>query len=66
MMATTKTDKRTAAAAGRAPTSLAHPATVTNNDVARRAYDRYLARDREHGHDVNDWVQAERDLGEKQ
>ena len=31
-------------------------------DVARRAYDLYLARGREHGHDVEDWLQAEREL----
>jgi hypothetical protein len=41
-------------------------AQVTDSDISRRAYDHYLARDREHGHDVDDWVQAERDLGEKQ
>jgi hypothetical protein len=61
-MANTKTDERTAAAAGRGPKSLAQSATVTKSDVARRAYDRYLARDREHGHDVDDWLQGERDL----
>jgi hypothetical protein len=37
-------------------------ANVTTHDIARRAYDFYLARGREHGHDVDDWLQAERDL----
>ena len=37
-------------------------APVTDADVARRAYDLYLARGREPGHDVEDWLQAERDL----
>jgi hypothetical protein len=37
------------------------PANV-NNVVARRAYDLYCARGREHGHDVDDWLQAEREL----
>jgi hypothetical protein len=37
-------------------------ATVTDDDVARRAYDLYLIRGREHGHDVEDWLQAEREL----
>jgi DUF2934 family protein len=60
-MAKTKTDERTAAAAGRAPKSLPQPAT-TNSDVAHRAYDLYLARACDHGHDVDDWLQAERDL----
>jgi len=37
-------------------------ALVTHSDVARRAYDLYLARDCAHGHDVEDWLQAERTL----
>lgn len=46
--------------------SLAHnpSVNVTEHDIARRAYDLYLARDREHGHDVDDWFQAERELRE--
>ena len=36
--------------------------TITENDIARRAYDLYLARGCEHGHDVEDWLQAEREL----
>lgn len=35
---------------------------VTDEQIARRAYDLYLARDRQHGHDVEDWLQAEREL----
>ena len=41
------------------------PANGTTHDIARRAYDLYLARGREDGHDVEDWLQAERDLGHK-
>ena len=37
-------------------------ARVTEQDVARRAYDLYLARGCEHGHDVEDWLQAEHEL----
>ena len=37
-------------------------AQVTDADVARRAYDLYLARGGEPGHDVEDWLEAERDL----
>ena len=37
-------------------------ASVTDADVARRAYDLYLARGGEPGHDVEDWLQAERGL----
>jgi hypothetical protein len=35
---------------------------VADSDIARRAYELYLARGCEHGHDVDDWVQAEREL----
>ena len=37
-------------------------APVTDADIARRAYDLYMARGCEPGHDVEDWLQAERDL----
>jgi DUF2934 family protein len=37
-------------------------ARVTHRDIARRAYDLYLARGCQHGHDVDDWLQAERKL----
>jgi len=37
-------------------------AQVTDSDITRRAYDLYLARGCAHGHDVDDWLQAERKL----
>jgi hypothetical protein len=49
-------------AADRTAKSAVHPTTVTNGDVARRAYDLYLERGCEHGRDVEDWLQAEREL----
>ena len=61
-MAKVKTDEGTATADDRAPKSLAQPATVTDDNIAHRAYDLYLARDREDGHDVEDWLQAEREF----
>ena len=33
--------------------------------IAQRAYALYLARGREDGHDVEDWLQAERELRER-
>lgn len=36
--------------------------SVTVSDIARRAFDLYLARGRQDGHDVDDWLQAEREL----
>ena len=61
-MARTKTSERTETAADRTPKSPAQPIIVTNDDIARRAYDLYLARDHQPGHDVDDWLQAEREL----
>jgi hypothetical protein len=55
LLATVTADDRT-------PTSLAEWASVTPRDIARYAYNLYLARGCEHGHDVEDWLQAERDL----
>lgn len=46
--------------------ALNRPANVPGHDIARRAYEFYLARDCEHGHDVDDWLQAERELQTKQ
>ena len=40
--------------------------SVSNNHevIAQRAYALYLSRGRENGHDVEDWLQAERELRE--
>jgi hypothetical protein len=35
---------------------------MTDRDIARRAYELYEKRGREHGHDLDDWLQAEREL----
>jgi DUF2934 family protein len=60
MMAKSKqTDDSIATAAGGAPKARALPPTVINCEVARRAYDLYIGRGSEHGHDVEDWLQAE-------
>jgi hypothetical protein len=34
----------------------------TQEEIARRAYEIYLARGSEEGHDVDDWIQAEQEL----
>ena len=36
--------------------------TMTGRDIARRAYELYEKRGGEHGHDLDDWLQAEREL----
>jgi hypothetical protein len=36
--------------------------SVDRDDISRRAYERYEERGREPGHDVDDWLEAERDV----
>jgi hypothetical protein len=38
--------------------------TLTHEEIARRAYQLYEERGREHGHDLRDWFQAEGELRE--
>lgn len=38
---------------------------LRDEEVARRAYEIFLARGSAHGHDVADWLQAERELSER-
>jgi hypothetical protein len=40
--------------------------TGGSRDIAERAYGRFEARGFEHGHDVEDWLEAERELSETQ
>jgi hypothetical protein len=37
----------------------------TDDDIRRRAYERYLERGAEHGMDFQDWLAAERDLRDR-
>jgi hypothetical protein len=38
--------------------------SMTDDAIARRAYGLYEERGREHGHDLDDWLRAERELRE--
>ena len=38
---------------------------VTHTDVARRAFELYCDRGRQDGHDLDDWLQAERALQDR-
>jgi hypothetical protein len=40
----------------------AAPMAPTREEIARRAYELYLARGKADGHQLEDWVQAEREL----
>ena len=57
-----KTNAGASTAAECAPESVWHPASVSDSDVAHRAYELCLARGSDHGHDVDDWTAAEREL----
>lgn len=50
------------------PASLSQPelaaAPVEEHEIAQAAYQRYEARGREDGHDVDDWLEAEREIRE--
>jgi hypothetical protein len=46
-----------------------HPSMPTKaavDEIAHRAYERYEERGRQHGHDVDDWLQAESDVRQRQ
>jgi len=38
---------------------------LTDTDIAKRAFELYCDRGRQNGYDVEDWLQAERELLEK-
>ncbi len=63
-MAKSKTALRSAEADDRIRKSFPSSA-ASEPDVARRAYELYVDRGREDGHDVDDWLQAERELGRR-
>lgn len=53
------------ASPGAEPAELSSDASsggADHDDVARRAYRRYEARGHEHGRDVDDWLDAEREI----
>jgi hypothetical protein len=56
---------REAESTNRAASSGVPQQSVSSADVERRAYQIYCERGREHGHDVEDWLQAERELRPK-
>jgi hypothetical protein len=37
--------------------------TMPDHDIAHRAFELYCARGCQHGHDIDDWLQAERENG---
>jgi hypothetical protein len=44
------------------PAAVAIASDVTEGDIARRAFELYCDRGRDDGHDIDDWLSAEREL----
>jgi hypothetical protein len=42
--------------------TISTPTATTDRDIARRAFEIFCERGCQHGHDVEDWLQAEREL----
>jgi Protein of unknown function (DUF2934) len=61
--ATPKPDRRKSTKGAAAAAAIAAPeATITDAEIARRAFEVYCARGGQHGRDLDDWLQAEREL----
>jgi Protein of unknown function (DUF2934) len=58
-----KSGDTTTTAADRGPEPMIEStANITEDEIARRACDLYLARGCEPGHNIDDWLQAEHEL----
>jgi hypothetical protein len=62
-MATAARQKESSATApAPSPPSRGPVTIIADSEIAERAHDLFLGRGGEHGHDVEDWLQAEREL----
>lgn len=59
-----RSKQQSAATASDRPTHVT-PEHVSEDEIARRAFELYEARGREDGRDSDDWLQAERELDEQ-
>jgi Protein of unknown function (DUF2934) len=59
-----RTDDVAARSSAESPLIASGSSDVSERDVARRAFERYCARGCEDGHDMDDWLHAERELRE--
>lgn len=60
--ATPKPDRRKSTKGAAAAAITAAAATITDAEIAQRAFEVYCARGGQHGRDLDDWLQAEREL----
>jgi hypothetical protein len=61
-MATHHNDGTNRAQIGSSETTSRDSAKPTEDRIRQRAYERYQERGGEHGHDTDDWLEAEREL----
>ena len=54
--------RKDAASGSRNEVKVPEGAKLSPEQVARRAYELFVARGGDHGHDLEDWLQAEREL----
>lgn len=62
---TKRTTKRPPAPAPETVETQVETRSPTNEEIARRAFELYLARGREHGRAQEDWLTAERELRQR-
>jgi hypothetical protein len=61
-----KTEKTTSAPKVSRARSIETVPVLMRDEVALRAYERFIARGQQHGYDVEDWLSAERELAQRQ
>lgn len=61
-LAKPKPDRRKTSTPAETAPMTAAMATLSESEIARRAFEVYCARGGQHGRDVDDWLQAEREL----
>jgi len=59
--ATPKTDRRKSSKPA-TPAPVSATVEISSAEIARRAFEVYCARGGQHGRDLDDWLQAEREL----
>jgi Protein of unknown function (DUF2934) len=57
-----RTDNVVTMPAVESPSVMSMRSEGTESDIARRAFELYCIRGRQHGHDVDDWLNVEREL----
>jgi hypothetical protein len=58
-----RTTRPKRSASKNAPAYVSRPGIPTHEAIARRAYEIYRGRGSDDGHDLDDWLQAEREIG---